>query len=296
MTKFVIVAMLLSTVMLFSQEKNLNKIEELTTKNNFNDVQHNKGRMFLFWGWNRSNYSNSDIKFKGDDYNFTLLDVKARDRPKPFGIEFLDITKITIPQTNFRIGYFFHDHYNVSIGADHMKYVMENNTTAHITGVIGTGSDYDGVYNNDPIYLEEEFLTFENTDGLNYVNVEVNRFDTVDNWIGFPIKHIDINLTEGVGAGVLYPKTNTKLLGKERYDQFHVSGWGMSAHVGLNLTFFKYFFIQYTFKAGYINMQEIRTTKSKADVASQHFTFLENMYVFGAKFNIASGKDKKNKK
>ena len=286
MRNYLIALVLLKTTISFSQNKN----SEESAKRNFNDVAHNKGKMFVFWGWNRDNYSKSDITFKGEDYYFTLDNVKAEDKPKPFGIYYFQPDEVTIPQTNFRVGYFFHDHYNVTFGVDHMKYVMRNDQTVNISGNIDNGSNYDGIYNNDDIFLHYNFLTFEHTDGLNYVNVEVNRFDTVDNWIGFSIKNIDINLTEGIGAGVLYPKTNTRILGKERYDEFHVSGYGISAHAGLNLTFFKYFFIQYTFKAGYINMQDIRTTANKSDSASQDFTFLENMYVFGAKFNLTKSK------
>lgn len=286
MINYLIALVLLKTTISFSQNKN----SEQPAKRNFIDVAHNKGKMFVFWGWNRDNYSKSDITFKGEDYYFTLNNVKAEDKPKPFGIYYFQPDEITIPQTNFRVGYFFHDHYNVTFGVDHMKYVMRNDQTVNISGNIDNGSNYDGIYNNDDIFLHYNFLTFEHTDGLNYVNIEVNRFDTVDNWIGFSIKNIDINLTEGIGAGVLYPKTNTRILGKERYDEFHVSGYGISAHAGLNLTFFKYFFIQYTFKAGYINMQDIRTTANKSDSASQDFTFLENMYVFGAKFNLTKSK------
>lgn len=269
---------MLATSVVFSQEE--------STFTDYKDVKSNKGKLFVYWGWNRSNYSRSDIKFKGNDYNFTLKDVKARDKPKPFGVYYFKPDEVTIPQTNFRVGYFFHENYNVAIGVDHMKYVMRNNQTVKINGSINTGGDFDGVYNGDDIVLTEDFLTFEHTDGLNYVNVEVSRFDNLDNWLKFPIKNIDINLTEGVGVGLLYPKTNTKLLGKERYDEFHVSGYGMSVHAGLNITFFKHFFIQSNIKYGYINMSDIRTTDSKNDSAEQHFTFFESMYVFGAKFNL----------
>lgn len=269
--------MLTSTVS-FSQEEQ---------QQDFRDVKSNKGKMFAYWGWNRGHFSASDITFKGDDYNFTLQNVKSDDKPKPFGIYYFKLDEVTIPQTNFRIGYFFKENYTISIGVDHMKYVMRNNQTVNIDGTINLGGDFDGTYNNDEIVLTEDFLLFEHTDGLNYVNVEVSRFDNLDNWLKFPIKNIDINLTEGVGVGVLYPKTNTTLLGKERYDEFHVSGYGISAHVGLNITFFKHFFIQSNLKVGYINMDDIRTTASKTDSASQSFTFLENMYVFGAKFNLS---------
>jgi len=278
MKKIIIALLMLTSTVSFSQEEQ---------QQDFRDVKSNKGKMFAYWGWNRGHFSASDITFKGDDYNFTLQNVKSDDKPKPFGIYYFKLDEVTIPQTNFRIGYFFKENYTISIGVDHMKYVMRNNQTVNIDGTINLGGDFDGTYNNDEIVLTEDFLLFEHTDGLNYVNVEVSRFDNLDNWLKFPIKNIDINLTEGVGVGVLYPKTNTTLLGKERYDEFHVSGYGISAHVGLNITFFKHFFIQSNLKVGYINMDDIRTTASKTDSASQSFTFLENMYVFGAKFNLS---------
>jgi hypothetical protein len=92
---------------------------------------------------------------------------------------------------------------------------------------------------------------------------------------------IKFNLTEGVGVGLLYPKTNATLLGKERYDDFHVSGYGTSLKAGLNLTFFKHFYIQGELKGGYINMQDIRTTQSIEDSASQDFFFPENYRFWG---------------
>ena len=49
-----------------------------------------------------------------------------------------------------------------------------------------------------------------------------------------------INATEGIGGGVLLPKTNAKLLNKDRHDDFHLSGYGVSAKIGLNFTIFKY--------------------------------------------------------
>jgi hypothetical protein len=61
-------------------------------------------------------------------------------------------------------------------------------------------------------------------------------------------------------------------LGKERYDDYHVSGFGTSLKAGLNVTFFKHFLYSRT-KGGYINMQDIRTTQSTDDSASQDFSF-----------------------
>jgi hypothetical protein len=247
----------------------------------------NKGKFYAYWGWNRGAYSNSDIHFKGDNYDFTLSNVTGNDRPAKFGFNpYFRLDRITIPQTNYKIGYFFKENYTVSIGVDHMKYVMNADQNVLINGTINTGSSYDKVYTNENIQLVDNFLTFEHTDGLNYINAAVKRFDDFSSFIGLSSKNLQINLTEGLGAGILFPKSNTKLLNKERYDEFHVAGWGISASVGLNITFLKYFFIQSDVKAGYINMSDIRTTKSASDAASQSFYFIENTIVFGGRFRL----------
>ena len=91
----------------------------------------------------------------------------------------------------------------------------------------------------------------------------------------FSWNKVKVNVNEGIGVGVLFPKTNTKLLDYERYDEFHVSGWGVNGVVALNVNFFKYFFVQSEFKGGYINMPNIRTTQHTSDSASQDFFFTQ---------------------
>ncbi|MFM2010708.1 MAG: hypothetical protein RLZZ479_1099, partial [Bacteroidota bacterium] len=163
-------ALLLFTVSLFSQETL--KIQDKYTA-------HNKGKFFVSWGGNRESYSKSDITFKGISYDFTIYDVTAHDKPKGWHIDYINPGRMTIPQTNFRMGYFVNDHYSIAIGVDHMKYVMTQNQTANITGYIGTRPTFGNLYNNTPVVLTENFLIFEHTDGLNYVNTEISRHDDI---------------------------------------------------------------------------------------------------------------------
>ncbi|MFQ6603091.1 hypothetical protein [Flavobacterium sp. C3NV] len=270
---------------------------------------HNKGKFFVSWGGNRESYTKSDVNFRGKDYNFTVNDMKAHDKPKGYHIDYVNPANMTIPQTNFRMGYFFSDHYSVAIGWDHMKYVMTQNQIANVTGNINlpadqAGSYYNGDYNNTPVDMSQHgaqeggiaggtqgnppaFLMYEHTDGLNYINTEVSRHDDISKLFGITnTDKVQINLTEGLGAGLLYPKTNTTLLGKERHDDFHISGYGLSAKAGINFTFFKYFYLQGELKGGYINMQDIKTTRSNDDSASQDFFFLQRIIAVGGIFRI----------
>lgn len=248
---------------------------------------HNKGKFTVSWGGNREKYSQSDIHFKGDEYNFVVQSADAHDKPKGWHVDYITPGRMTIPQTNLKLGYFFTDNYSVSIGVDHMKYVMTQNQTANITGIIGGNPPFNGGYASTPTVLTEDFLMFEHTDGLNYIYTEIARQDDISKWFG--IKNTDkfqVNINGGLGFGLLYPKTNTTLMGKERYDEFHVSGYGTSLKAGINLTFFKYFTIEGALKGGYINMSDIRTTASTSDSASQEFFFAETIISFGGIFRI----------
>lgn len=255
-----------------------------------------KGTFFAYWGWNRDAYTASDIRFYGTNYDFTLQNVVAKDRQSPFNFRtYFSPKKLTIPQYNFRFGYFFTDHYSISFGADHMKYVMQNYLNGavqqvEINGHIeNSGTAYDNVYNHDTIALNPDFLMFEHTDGLNYENIELRRLDVL-----FGRKNIAFSVSEGFGIGVLLPRTNTTLMNNKRYDEFHLAGYGTGIILALNMTYFKYFFIQSEWKGGFIHMPDIRTTMHKEDRASQHFWFSQYNIVFGANFRIKSRTQKKN--
>lgn len=265
-----------------------NSISQLSTFM-VKDNCYSKGNFFVYWGWNRDAFTTSDIRFHGDEYDFTLTDVVAKDRQSPFSARlYFSPTRMTIPQYNFRIGYFIGDNYQLSIGADHMKYVMQSDQTVKINGYIhNSGTAYDGEYQNQDLVLSKDFLLFEHTDGLNYENIELRRFDVL-----FGRKNFHFAVNEGFGIGALVPRTNTTLLNNNRYDEFHLAGYGASIILALNTTFFKHFFIQSEWKGGFIHMPDIRTTMNPADRASQHFWFSQYNMVFGANFRIDGKKSK----
>ena len=259
------------------------------------NTRRKKGQFFASWGWNRASYSTSDITFEGNDFDFVIRNVKADDKPKPFGIEFLDPGGLTLPQTNLEIGYFYDDNFNIVLGYDHMKYVMRNNyKTVEISGNINVGDydyfgntyNFDGIYAYSQIALSEPFLTFEHTDGLNYIFMGINHFDSFNKMLKLNTNKIEVALEEGVDVGFVMPKTNTTILGNKRYDEFHIAGFGASASLGLSITFFNHFFIKTDFKYGYINMSDIRITNDSSEKAWQEFTFAESAYTFGYRFYL----------
>lgn len=247
----------------------------------------NKGKFYLYHGWHESNYSKSDIHLKGDNFNFTLRDVLATDRVMPYKLDpYLNPKSFTTVQTSSRIGYYFHNHYTVSLGNDHMKYVMTNGQTVKINGTINTGTEFDKTYSNEDIVLTTDFFKFEHTNGLNLINIEVNRVDNVLTWLKIESKYVEVNLIEGLGWGLLFPHTDSKLLNFDRRDRFHLAGYGFTAKSGINITFFNHFFIQAELKGGWMNMPNIRITNNANEEAQQHFWALQKVLVFGGTFRL----------
>jgi hypothetical protein len=241
------------------------------------------------WGWNRASYTMSDIHFTGDNYDFKLLQVKAKDRQTTFSPEvYFGLKTITIPQTNFRFGYFLNEHWVISAGVDHMKYVMTKNQTVNFEGAINDTS-YNHLIAGDQIKLDENFLRYEHTDGLNYIHAEVEYFQGLLGW-----RKIQVNGYTGAGLGAMFPKSNVTLMHYPRHDDFHFSGYGLSAKVGIELLCWKYFFIRFDYKTGFINMPDILTRDGEvSDRASQHFFFAQRSGMFGFNLPIHSKEVKK---
>jgi len=246
-------------------------------------VGNKKGDITVLWGWNRGWFTNSDIHLRGDNYDFTLTDVVAKDRQTKFDPAiYFHPQWISIPQTNFRIEYFHKENYSISIGVDHMKYVVQQNQEVLINGNINnSGTDYDGDYRNGTIPIDHGFLKFEHSDGLNYINFEYRRFDNLvkyQNW--------NLNIAEGLGTGFLLPRTNATLFNNKRHDEFNLAGYGFNAVIALNLSYKRYF-IQSELKGGFINMPDIRTTEHKSDRASQRFFFTQLNFLVGYSFSLS---------
>tara|TARA_B100001109_G_C18862117_1_gene474635 strand:+ start:3671 stop:4501 length:831 start_codon:yes stop_codon:yes gene_type:complete len=257
-------------------------LQSLSQEISSKEYKSKKGEMFFYWGWNRSVYSKSTMHFKGEDYSFRLDKVKAYDRQTDLSLIYINPGTITIPQFNFRIGYFISNHWSISFGLDHMKYVMLQNQRSRITGNIGkSGGKYEGTYNKEEIELEYHFLRFEHTDGLNYGNIELRHQKKFHAW-----KYFNFSLIQGFGAGLVVPKTNSNILSKGRNDEFHLAGFGLDAILGIQMRYKRGAFIQMEAKGGFIDMYDILTSPYSEDRASQHFFFFQPNVVIGYQFGL----------
>lgn len=242
-----------------------------------------KGTLYFYWGWNQDWFTRSDITFTGADYDFTLKNVRAKDRQTRFALDpYFKLNKFSIPQYNFRLGFYLKNNLDISFGIDHMKYVVQSPQTVRISGRIeNSQTGFDGTYSDEDIEIEEGFLEFEHTDGLNYLNIELRRSVSL-----FRAGVLHVQALAGGGMGCILPRTNTTLLNKERYDEFHLAGYGIGAVAGISAGFFNIGFVQSELKSGFIHLPDVRTTMDEADRAHQRFFYAQLNLVFGCRIPL----------
>lgn len=219
-----------------------------------------KGTLYVSWGYNREWYGRNDIHFKNlsnsynektqryDYYEFTLHKVKASDKPDQ---DNLLSTPISIPQYNYRLGYFFNDRYDLGLelSFDHTKYVVDDYQTVRVTGQINN-MPVDGPMVLDP----KTFVHFEHTDGANFLMLNLMKRQKL---INSKDGRFGISAIGKVGGGVVIPRTDVTLFGEELNNCFHIAGWVTGAETGIRGHFFRYGFVEWSgkvFLANYSNV------------------------------------------
>ena len=250
----------------------------------FAQQTNKKGSYYITWGYNRSAYANSDIRFVGPGYDFTLLKAEALDFPTPISDfrTYVDPELLSIPQFNFHAGYFIKDNLSISIGWDHMKYVVTDGQTVRVTGfvnpqtstpAINVNPAYVGTFNQTPLTLDpDEFVHLEHTDGYNYASIEIEQYKSL-----FQSKksRFAIDWMKGIGIGALVPRSDVYVFGLGKNNYWNLAGGGASLKTGLKFNFSKLLFFETTFKTGATKLWDIRTTGRSVDHAEQAIYFVE---------------------
>ena len=246
-----------------------------------------KGSIYFMWGYNRDWFSKSDIHFKNtsgefnpvtnnyDSYDFTLFGLKAEDRP---GFKKLLTSDLTIPQYNYRLGYYFNDKNDlgIEINFDHTKYVMVNYQNLRLEGTIR--GQY---YNQDTVVQAVDFLAFEHSDGANFLMLNIikrQQFLVAANkkhWVSGIVK---------IGGGIVIPRTDITLFGQRLNNRFHIAGYLFGIESGIRYDAFKYFFMEYTVKGTWANYTNVLAIGNGR--VNHSFYTLQNILLLGVQFPL----------
>lgn len=286
MRKFLIPIILLSCFQLGAQETNpLNQ----------------DGKFWLSWGYNRAWYPKSDIHIHGNDFDVMFYDVKAVDRPEAFSLKsYFSITRISIPQNNYRIGYKVNQHWGFSLGLDHMKYVVRNDQEVNMSGVVlpasNRSNNYVGSYINTPVYLNSNLLKFEHTNGLNLLSADAEYTCRIAELFK---NRLGIYWQTVLGLGIVIPKTEAHIFSDNEFpdgygidNKYHIAGYSASFRVGPEIRFLKNFFVRPQLRSGWMNLPDIYINNEAPERADQQLVFHQFQVTAGGYFHIRLKKKK----
>lgn len=246
-----------------------------------------KGNFYGTWGYTRAWYSNSDIHFvdrsnkyheatgRYNDYDFTIYNAKATDRPDFDAIK--DVVNITIPQFVVHAGYYFNNKkdFGIEVNYDHTKYVVTNYQKVHIKGT------FNGNYvDQDTILDPANLVHFEHTDGANFWMVNfIKRWKLYE-----PSKNFNVGFVVKPGAGIVYPRTDVTMFGERLNNNWHIAGWIVGVESGLRVEFLKHGVFEFVGKGVYADYRKCLVLGKGNGTANHHFFAAQLTMTLGVMF------------
>ncbi len=245
-------------------------------------VSNEKGTILISWGYNRSAYTKSDLKLQGQGYNFDLQYSKASDHQSPLNSGDYSLKSLSVPQYNFKIGYFYKQKWSISLGVDHMKYIFSDNNKVVVSGNLSyqsksvfIGNNID--YGSAPLLLknittDRDLFHYENSKGLNYIHGELGLSEKL--FVADKKGDFIVSSNVGFGTGLLLSYTSLLFDGVQNETTKSLSGYGLSTFAGLRFEFFKSVYLYSNFSVGFLHKIHEKTSMVDAVAyASQHFGY-----------------------
>lgn len=217
------------------------------------------GSLYFSWGYNAEWYTRSTVHVTQRELqnDYQLVQVKAHDH-KGWDEKSIFKQPITIPQYNYRIGYYFNKKQDLAfeINFDHTKYIIADNQTIRIKGI----------KNNAPI---DENILFSQPNGFYYfLNNGANflLFNIVKR-VGLyhtPDRSLAIDLTGKAGIGPVIPHVENKLFGVTNDMGFQLGGWNTGLETALRITIMRYGFLEFSQKVDYARYSNLKVASGTA--------------------------------
>lgn len=206
---------------------------------------HKQGAVYFSWGYNTEWYTPSTVHVKQDAIgnNYTLNKVKAEDH-RGWDYRLLK-QELTIPQYNWRIGYYFNDKRNlgVELNFDHTKYIITQGQNVRVQGT----------RNNQPvdtniIFNKANGFYYYLNNGANFLLFNIVKrmplYHTKDNNLG-------VDFVGKAGIGPVVPHVENSLFGNDNQPHFQLGGWNTGLETVIRVTIMRYAFIEFSQKVDY---------------------------------------------
>jgi hypothetical protein len=225
-----------------------------------NNHSTRKGEFYFSWGYNTEWYTRSNVRVVqpelGNDYTFKHI----RGHDNKGWSEGIFDRALTIPQYNYRIGYFFNKEKGLAfeINFDHTKFIFSEQD-ANIKGTL-SGKQVDTTVR----FNEANGFYYYLNNGANFL-----LFNIVKRWKMYvlPNEKIKIDILGKAGIGPVIPHVENSFFGKQNDPHFQLGGWNIGVEGAVRATFFKTFYLEFSNKIDYARYSHLRIYKGLAKQA-----------------------------
>jgi hypothetical protein len=234
-------------------------------------VKHEK--FYFSWGYNSDWYTNSNIYVKqsslGNDYK--MNDIIGHDH-KGWDAGLLT-QALSIPQYNYRLGYFFNDEKGLAfeINFDHTKFLVQEPQNVHITGTLH-GEKADTIVN------------FQQSNGFYYYLNNGANFLLF--WATSKSGNVKVDVLAKAGIGPVTPHVENSFFGKENSPHFQLGGWNTGIEGTVKVTFYNRVFLEYCNKLDYARYSHLSIYEGEVHQAFGTYEMILNLGV------VLNAKDK----
>ena len=248
-----------------------------------------KGEFYFSWGYNKEWYTPTNVSISQPSLgnNFTFKNTKLEDHP---GWDDALLTKaISIPQYNYRIGYFLDKEKDIAIeiNFDHTKALFLDNQRVHMVGTYhGMPIDSSFIFSKNGIGSSRNYYYLNN--GANFLLFNIVKRKRFTNLY---TKNWDIDGLAKVGFGPVIPHVENSLFGVKNEQLFQFGGWNTGVEYALRSTFKKHLFLEFAGKLDYAYYYNLKVNQG---TAKQGFGTLELILNLG--YTLPAGAKKQLKK
>jgi hypothetical protein len=202
-----------------------------------------KSRFYGAWGYNKEWYSTSTIKVSQPSLgnNFEYKDIAGNDH---IGWDKLFQRQPTIPQYNYRLGFFLKKHptWGFELNFDHTKYQMTPGQNAHIVGTINNK-------HVDTNYVIQDSYTFwKLNNGANFFLFNIMKRYYICGTKNGNLKFFNLYKA---GIGFMIPHTDNTIMGHDNNQGFQFGGFDVGLEAAYRLEIGKYIYLDLAQKVDY---------------------------------------------
>lgn len=217
-----------------------------------------KGEWYLSWGYNTEWYTRSNVHINqpGLGNHYTFNNIKGHDKR---GWDNGLLRKaISIPQYNYRLGYFFNPArgWGVEINFDHTKFIFKDGQYASVTGKLERRS-----VDTTVRFSKDDGFYYYLNNGANFLLFNlVKRYELISTKDG----KLKLDFLGKAGIGPLIPHVENSFFGGANKPHFQLGGWNMGLEGTIKASFFKYAFLEYANKLDYARYSNLKIYEGTA--------------------------------